>query len=377
MPSLHASLKRGINCITAKHPTLGKTHLYCLQSPIPVSPANFDIDSEEEGVEPQLLFTENNTNFARLYNGKNETPYVKDAFHDHVIPSHRPDFHKNESISAKFGVDANTGFQPRSSSSTTCGSMDRASHLEAKEQEGPTFVNLDQIGTKSAAHYIFRDVPAEGGCAVVRLKLTPLTVSNDPSISDEGLFDDTVEERRQEADEFYDSLVFGPISDDLKQIMRQALGGMLWTKQHYQFIQQDWIKGDPAQPQPPPGRKYIRNFVIIPNSISSEPPNYNFLCRNGVTCIFRTSFPCLISQLLNYTSDYIPLIIFFRWEYPFFAAWDTAFHCIPLAVVDPAFAKKQLDLLTREWYMKPDGQIPAYEWNFSDVNPPVHAWWKT
>ncbi|KAG5219825.1 glycoside hydrolase family protein [Salix suchowensis] len=138
-----------------------------------------------------------------------------------------------------------------------------------------------------------------------------------PSIEDEGLFDDAIEERRQEADEFYNSLVFGTITDDLKQIMRQALGGMLWTKQYYTFIQKEWIEGDPAQPPPPPERK---------------------------------------------------------WEYPFFAAWDTAFHCIPLAVVDPAFAKKQLDLLTREWYMKPDGQIPAYEWNFSDVNPPVHAW---
>ena len=86
-----------------------------------------------------------------------------------------------------------------------------------------------------------------------------------------------------------------------------------------------------------------------------------------------TSYPCPISEVTHskrraYTHS------FFRWEYPFFAAWDTAFHCIPLAVVDPEFAKKQLDLLTREWYMKPDGQIPAYEWNFSDVNPPVHAW---
>jgi len=165
-----------------------------------------------------------------------------------------------------------------------------------------------------------------------------LNASQDPSIEDEGLFDDTVEERRMEADEFYNNLVLGPISDDLKQIMRQALGGMMWTKQYYKFIQKEWMEGDPAQPPPPPERQYVRN---------------------------REWRHLYIADILSMPD---------KWEYPFFAAWDTAFHCIPLAIVDPAFAKKQLDLLTREWYMKPDGQIPAYEWNFSDVNPPVHAW---
>jgi hypothetical protein len=122
-------------------------------------------------------------------------------------------------------------------------------------------VNPEKTGTKSAAHYTFRDVPAEGGCAVVRLKLTPLSPKKDPSLEDEGVFDDEVEARRQEADEFYHSLVLGPMSDDLKQIMRQALGGMLWTKQFYKFIQKEWIEGDPGQPPPPPERKYIRNRV--------------------------------------------------------------------------------------------------------------------
>lgn len=96
---------------------------------------------------------------------------------------------------------------------------------------------------------------------MVRLKLTPSKHGNDPSLADEGLFDDAMEERRQEADEFYGSLVFGPMSDDLKQIMRQALGGMLWTKQHYRFIQKEWIEGDPGQPKPPPERKFVRNRV--------------------------------------------------------------------------------------------------------------------
>ncbi|KAF7376117.1 hypothetical protein MSAN_00026600 [Mycena sanguinolenta] len=314
MPSMSASVRNDINYVSVRHPSLGKTHLFCLPSPPPVSPEGvFQSENENDVIEPTLLFTENNTNFKRLYGGTNETPYVKDAFHDHIIPSHR--------------------------------SQDPATPEEVSEEEGPStptptvnFVNPEKTGTKSAAHYVFRDVPGQGGCAVVRLKLTPLTPKKDPSLEDEIIFDDAVESRRQEADEFYASLVFGPISQDLQQIMRQALGGMLWTKQHYKFIQKEWIEGDPGQPAPPPERKYVRN---------------------------REWRHMHIEDILSMPD---------KWEYPFFAAWDTAFHCIPLAVVDPAFAKKQLDLLTREWYMKPDGQIPAYEWNFSDVNPPVHAW---
>jgi hypothetical protein len=173
---------------------------------------------------------------------------------------------------------------------------------------------------------------------VVRLKMTPNSPSEDPTILDEEAFDDNIEERRVEADEFYSRLGRGPLPDDLRSIMRQALAGMMWTKQYYQFIQKEWIEGDPGQPKPPPERKYVRNREwrhLYINDILSMPD---------------------------------------KWEYPWFATWDTAFHCIPLAMVDPSFAKKQLDLLTREWYMKPDGALPAYEWNFSDVNPPVHAW---
>ncbi|KAF8070034.1 glycoside hydrolase family 63 protein [Lyophyllum atratum] len=339
MPSLTGSIRgpdnNKIGCITARHPDLGKTHLYCLPSPPPVSPSgNFGVDPELNAVEPNLLFTENNTNFSRLYGGTNETPYVKDAFHDHIIPGHRPP--ASESREESF-------FSPRIRSRTASSFGDERPDVP---ESGPctpfpttsTFVNPEKKGTKSAAQYVFADVPGNGGCAVVRLKITPSRLGKDATLEDEVLFDDAVEERRQEADEFYGSLVFGPISDDLKQIMRQALGGMLWTKQHYRFIQKAWIEGDPGQPPPPPERKFIRN---------------------------REWRHMHIEDILSMPD---------KWEYPFFAAWDTAFHCIPLAVVDPAFAKSQLDLLTREWYMKPDGQIPAYEWNFSDVNPPVHAW---
>ncbi|KAG6808523.1 hypothetical protein H0H92_003851 [Tricholoma furcatifolium] len=338
IPSLTGSMRgteeNKIGCITARHPTLGKTHLFCMQSPPPVGPANrFEVDPNLPPVEPDLLFTENNTNFSRLYGGTNETPYVKDAFHDHIIPNHRPP-----------ASDSQEHFFAQRIRSRTASSF--GSERPDGPESGPCtpfpptpdFVNPEMKGTKSAAQYVFRDVPGNGGVAVVRLKITPSRLGKDPSLEDEVLFDDALEERRQEADEFYATLALGPISDDLKQIMRQALGGMLWTKQHYRFIQKEWIEGDSGQPKPPPERKFVRN---------------------------REWRHMHIEDILSMPD---------KWEYPFFAAWDTAFHCIPLAVVDPAFAKSQLDLLTREWYMKPDGQIPAYEWNFSDVNPPVHAW---
>ncbi|EPS99906.1 hypothetical protein FOMPIDRAFT_97689 [Fomitopsis schrenkii] len=338
MPSMVAS---GNSVVTATHPTLGKFHLYCLPSPPPVSANGTPIgedgaaDGDDvDGIEPELLFTENNTNFHRLYGGQNETPFVKDAFHDHIIPAHRPPISPH----------GQPGFFAAKIHSNTVHREDGTPSSE--EEQGPRtpfpatsdFVNPEKRGTKSAAHYIFENVPGHGGCAVVRMKLTRRKPGQDPTIEDEGLFDDAIEERREEANEFYAALVMGPMTDDLQQIMRQALGGMLWTKQFYQFVQQDWLNGDPAQPPPPPERKWIRN---------------------------KEWKHMYVADILSMPD---------KWEYPFFAAWDTAFHCLPLAVVDPEFAKKQLDLLTREWYMKPDGQIPAYEWNFSDVNPPVHAW---
>ncbi|CCM00415.1 uncharacterized protein FIBRA_02445 [Fibroporia radiculosa] len=347
MPVMSAA---GNSVVTAVHPTLGKFYLYCLPSPPPVN-ANgspvLDNDAPEgddsDTVEPELLFTENNTNFHRLYGGQNETPFVKDAFHDHIISAHRPPA-SDGNHPGFFATKIHTGTASRETQFRE--TVDAAEASSSEEEEGPrtpfpqtpSFVNPEQRGTKSAAHYVFENVPARGGCAVVRLKLTKRKPGQDPSIEDEGVFDDAIEERRQEADEFYNQLVMGPMTDDLKQIMRQALGGMLWTKQFYQFIQHDWMQGDPAQPPPPPERKFVRN---------------------------KEWKHMYIADILSMPD---------KWEYPFFAAWDTAFHCIPLAIVDPAFAKKQLDLLTREWYMKPDGQIPAYEWNFSDVNPPVHAW---
>ncbi|KAL5523625.1 hypothetical protein ACEPAG_7798 [Sanghuangporus baumii] len=317
------------NAITATHPTLGKTHLYCLPSPPPVGPNDeeeVEESEEDDSVYPTLLFTENETNYQRLYGGQNESKYSKDAFHDYLIPSHRPkeeDYGFGKIHSHYYSEDGDADYEegPRTP-------------FPAENE----FVNPQKKGTKAAAHYAFKDVPGNGGCAVIRLKLTPNKPHKDESLQDESLFDDVIEERRREADEFYNNLAGHGISDDFKQIMRQALAGMLWTKQFYQFIQKAWLEGDPAQPPPPPNRKWIRN---------------------------REWKHLHIADILSMPD---------KWEYPFFAAWDTAFHCIPLAMVDPAFAKNQLQMLVREWYMKPDGQIPAYEWNFGDVNPPVHAW---
>ncbi|GJJ06512.1 hypothetical protein Clacol_000704 [Clathrus columnatus] len=304
--------------IHVKHESLGRTRLWCSTSPLPVN-AEGEVSSAEgqadNGIVPELMFTDNDTNFQRLYSGKNASTYVKDAFHDHIIPAHR---------SSQYPTQASVHVTNPS--------------VPVPDLRDTQFINPNKCGTKAGAHYVFSDVPGGGGCVVARLKLTPLSPGKDATIYDEELFDNMIEERRWEADEFYNRLVTGPVSEDFKQITRQALAGMLWSKQYYKFIQSEWIKGDPAQPPPPLERKGIRN------------QQWKHLHIDDVL-----SMPD-------------------KWEYPFFAAWDTAFHCIPLAMVDPEFAKKQLDLLTREWYMKPDGQIPAYEWNFSDVNPPVHAW---
>jgi hypothetical protein len=297
MPSLRETTTEGVARITAKHHTLGKTHLYCMQSPPPVGPStDLEIGPDLEDVDPQLLFTDNNTNFSRLYGGTNSMPFVKDAFHDHIISSHRPV--SNDKWPDHQQSYVVTEIHPRSPSLP---SEHRPDEREAGScmsfPPSPDYVNPEKKGTKSAAHYIFQDVPGGGGCAVVRMKLTPYNVSEDPSVLDDGLFDDVLEERRQEADEFYNSLVPGPISDDLKQIVRQAFGGMLWNKQYYQFIQRDWIDGDPTQPPPPPERKYVRNLVI--GSFALNDLLLIMPGRGGITCILPISFLCRISECLS------------------------------------------------------------------------------
>jgi hypothetical protein len=192
-------------------------------------------------------------------------------------------------------------------------------------------VNPRQTGTKAGALYS-RVVPAHG-LASIRLRLSNRPL-NEPFVDHA----DILHQRLEEADEFYADL-HGDLDDpEARAVQRQALAGMIWNKQFYHFDVPQWLRGDSALPPPPPARRHGRNA--------------------GWTH-------------LN-TADVLSMPD--KWEYPYFCAWDSAFHCVALATVDPEFAKQQLLLFTREWYMHPNGQLPAYEWNFDDVNPPVHAW---
>src|SRR6185295_12469596 len=188
-------------------------------------------------------------------------------------------------------------------------------------------------GTKAAAWYK-ATIPA-GGAVELRLRLT------DKPLAKENAFDGfaaTFADREAEADAFYADVAPENLSADAKNVMRQAFAGLLWSKQYYHYVVRDWIRGDPVSPPPPAARLSSRNrdWVHLYNADILSMPD--------------------------------------KWEYPWYAAWDLAFHCLPIALVDPDFAKEQLVLLLREWYMHPNGQIPAYEWAFGDVNPPVHAW---
>jgi hypothetical protein len=186
-------------------------------------------------------------------------------------------------------------------------------------------------GTKAAAHYAF-EAPA-GGRRCIRLRLT-----RDPGSRPFADFDAVFDLRRSEADEFYRHLQRGISDDDAGRVQRQAFAGMVWNEQFYCYDVPQWLKGDPAYPPPPAERVRGRNceWVHLNNADIVSMPD--------------------------------------KWEYPWYAVWDLAFHTIPLALIDPEFAKDQLVLMAREWYMHPNGALPAYEWNFGDANPPVHAW---
>jgi hypothetical protein len=234
--------------------------------------------------EVPLLFTENETNSQRLFGKPNKTPFVKDAFDDVVVHRRR---------------DA---------------------------------VNPRQTGTKAAAHC--QTVIEGGKSAVWRLRLTnqPQATLRDPFDH----FRDSFETRIREADDFYQSLLPPSVSPDTASMMRQALSGMLWSKQYYYFDANRWLADHGAEP--------FGAFTTTRNSDWAHMVNADVI-----------SMPD-------------------KWEYPWYAAWDLAFHAIALATVDVDFAKAQLELMLTEMYLHPNGQIPAYEWNFSDVNPPVHAW---
>src|SRR3954465_12476615 len=207
---------------------------------------------------------------------------------------------------------------------------------EAVVQGRADAVNPARTGTKAAADYALT-VPA-GGSVSVRLRFSPRGPAGFDAASPFAGFDDTMAARQREADEFYATVIPPDLTEDAQAVMRQSLAGLLWSKQYYHYIVKKWLEGDPAQPAPPAERLSGRNAQW--------------------------------GHLFN--ADVISMPD--KWEYPWYAAWDLAFHCVPLAIVDAEFAKEQLVLMLREWYMHPNGQLPAYEWALSDVNPPVHAW---
>jgi mannosylglycerate hydrolase MGH1-like protein len=237
-----------------------------------------------KGTSP-LLFTENDTNNEQIFGTPNASPYVKDGINNYVIH----------------------------------GKQDA--------------VNPGQTGTKAAAHYIISVGARE--TATIRLRLSDLasTAIGDPFNS----FAETMQTRQREADEFYRAITPERVPEDEARVMRQALAGMLWTKQYFNFDVAAWLKEHGVDPERP-AEMQMRN----------------------------SEWSHMVNEHVISMPD--------KWEYPWYAAWDLAFHTIALSTVDVDFAKEQLDLMLQNYYLHPTGQMPAYEWNFSDVNPPVHAW---
>jgi hypothetical protein len=258
--------------LSCRHVTLGRFQF--LAGPDP------------QGRLPPLLFTDNETNFERLYHTPNPTPHVKDAFAEFVING-------------------------------------RAKAVCSKAK-----------GTKAAAHYVL-EIPASGQ-ASVNLRLFAEDEAPEQPFGAE--FDQIFFDRIQEAEDFYNQCLPPGQSRLERQISRQAYAGLLWTRQFYHYVVKEWLEGDPDQPPPPESRKHGRNSDWI--------------------------------HLFNRDVISMPD----KWEFPWYATWDLAFHMIPCARVDPQFAKEQLILMLREWYMHPSGRLPAYEYSFDDVNPPLHAW---
>jgi hypothetical protein len=267
-----AITREGESQLRAEHATLGTFNLAAGLGPY--------------GRPPRLLFTDNETNVQRLFGTPNPLPFVKDAFHEHVV--------RGRSVA----------------------------------------VNPARTGTKAAVWYRL-EIPG-GERATVRLRLFEAGAVVGPLLDRE--FEQTFERRRLEADAFFERRLPERASEEERRVVRQGYAGLLWSKQFYHYVVKDWLEGDPAQPPAPAARLEGRNR------------DWRHLYNRDVL-----SMPD-------------------AWEYPWYAAWDLAFHMIPFAEVDADFAKHQLLLFLREWYMHPNGQLPAYEFALDDVNPPVHAW---
>ncbi|KAH9524272.1 hypothetical protein Btru_054000 [Bulinus truncatus] len=248
----------------------------------------FEVDVDQQGNTPAMLFTENETNFKRIFHLNNTSPYVKDAFHRLLL------FGENFAV------------------------------------------NPAKVGTKCAAHYILEIPGGEEFVIKVRLFEKSQGPERHQLFTKEG-FDDIFALRKQEADEFYNEVIVCADPQE-RLITRQAYAGLLWSKQFYHYVVLEWLQGDQGQPPPPAAHSRVRNS------------DWRHLFNRDII-----SMPD-------------------KWEYPWYASWDLAFHMLPFASIDLNFCKDQMLLFLREWYMHPNGQIPAYEFAFSDVNPPVHAY---
>ncbi len=272
-------------CPQMQHAPEHETFEYSIVQATSVPLGTYYLACQRENLDPQLLFCENETNNQRLYNTPNANTYAKDGINDFVVNGQ---------------ADA---------------------------------VNPAQSGTKCAVRY--RLNLAAGETQTLRLCLSgEVPASGVLRASWETVF----AARRKEADDFYETVAPEGATPDLKMVQRQALAGLLWSKQFYKYDVRRWLMGDPTEPTPPPERWHGRNH------------DWTHLNNHDII-----SMPD-------------------KWEYPWYAAWDLAFHTLAMSLVDSDFAKDQLILLLREWYMHPNGQLPAYEWAFGDVNPPVHAW---
>jgi hypothetical protein len=277
-PELRQGSEPGV--IELEEPSYGKRWLY-FGDPLPGSPT---CPTPAAPQAPSLFFTENETNYARVFGSPSPCPYTKDGIGEWIVNGNR------------------------------------------------AAVNPAGRGTKAAADYVLHLEAGKSAVIDLRLTDTPMAEPFDAA------FSRILQDRSDDANDFYATVTPVKMTIDGRTVMRQAFAGLLWSKQFYHYVVRDWLKGDPGQPPPPAARKQGRNH------------EWTHL----------------------YNADVISMPD--KWEYPWYAAWDLAFHCLPLALVDSEYAKEQLALMVREWYLHPNGQLPAYEWSFGDVNPPVHAW---
>ncbi|HEY2882557.1 MAG TPA: glucosidase, partial [Pirellulales bacterium] len=287
--------------IVADHVTLGRYF--------------FVVGDGPDGRPPEWIYTDNETNHARLFGYENATPYVKDSFHDYLI----------------HGVHSAVNPKYRGTKAAAVYKCEIAPRQSAVLRFQLFAADEAMIASSAAGN-------GESDGHVSSAKITSGPAIGVPSALNQNEFDNCFANRRAEADEFYADRIPADLEPAQHDVSRQAYAGLLWSKQFYEYIVKDWLEGDPEQPTPPEGRSNGRN----------------------------SDWPQLHNRDVISMPD--------KWEYPWYAAWDLAFHLVALGRVDLKFAKDQAVLFLREWYMHPNGQLPAYEFAFSDVNPPVHAW---